>query len=223
MKKLIEGLRQFVHSVKHEERELFTRLASQQAPEVLFITCSDSRVAPHLMTRTRPGDLFVIRNAGNIIPPYSTHVGGEVATVEYAVSALGVKDIIVCGHSNCGAMNGLLNLEEVSAKLPRVGKWLESCASTREIIQSQFSELDAPARLERAIELNVLAQLNNLRNHPSVAARLHAGDLELHGWVYDIPTGQVVAFDSERGEFVPLLDDAPAKDTKADQRASAEA
>jgi carbonic anhydrase len=205
MKKLIEGLRRFVHTVETEEKELFASLAKGQAPEVLFITCSDSRIAPSMMTNTRPGDLFVIRNAGNIIPPYGDRVGGEIATVEYAVSALRVKDIIVCGHSNCGAMGALSKLDEVEKDLPRVHKWLGLCDSTRLIVDTQLQDLDPDARLERTIELNVLAQLNHLRTHPSVAARLQAEDINLHGWVYDIGSGHVRAFDAEKREFVPII------------------
>jgi carbonic anhydrase len=212
MKKLIEGLRQFVQTVRHEEKELFARLATAQQPEVLLITCSDSRVAPHLMTQTRPGDLFVIRNAGNIIPPYGHRASGEAASVEYAVTALEVRDIIVCGHSNCGAMRGLLDLAQVAATMPRVNEWLELCQPTRRIVEEQLSQLDDAARLDGAIQINVLAQLNNLRSHPSVVARLDAGDLNLHGWIYDIGSGDVRAFDSdsECGSFVSLNDAPPA-------------
>jgi carbonic anhydrase len=207
MQKLIDGVAQFVQTVQQEEQELFARLAASQDPDVLFVTCSDSRIAPHLMTQTGPGDLFVIRNAGNIIPPHDEQrATGEAATVEYATSALGVKDIIVCGHSNCGAMNGLLNLGEVAKSLPVVEKWLDHCAGTLRIAREQLDHLSPDARLDRTIELNTLAQLSNLRTHPSVAARLKRGDIRLHAWVYDIASGHVRAFDSERGEFVSLVD-----------------
>ncbi len=206
MKQLIDGLQKFVRTVHAEEQELFARLANSQEPDVLFITCSDSRVAPHLITQTGPGDLFVIRNAGNIIPHCRHEVGGEAASVEYAATALEVKDIIVCGHSNCGAMNGLLNLEALGSKLPAVKKWLEQCEPTRKIVEDQFSDLDEAGQLERAIEVNVLVQLNNLHSHPSVATRVAAGELRLHGWVYDIGTGHVRAFDHESRGFVSLVD-----------------
>jgi carbonic anhydrase len=201
MQKLIDGLKQFVHTVQNEERELFERLAGQQAPTVLFVTCSDSRVVPHFMTQTGPGDLFIIRNAGNIIPPPGRDATGEAATVEYAVAVLGVEDIIVCGHSNCGAMNGLLKLDELGPELQTVKDWLGICAPTRRIVEAQCDHLEGDALLDRTIELNVLAQMNNLRCHPSVAARLHKGDLRMHGWVYDIPSGHVRAFDGEHGDF----------------------
>jgi carbonic anhydrase len=206
MKKLVEGLRHFVRTLHAEEQELFSRLAKAQKPDALFVTCSDSRIAPHLITQSGPGDLFVIRNAGNIIPAYGDDAGGEAASVEYAAAALEVADIIVCGHSNCGAMNGLLALEELGRDLPTVKAWLERCEPTRRIVNEQFAALDASQRLQRAIEVNVLVQLENLCSHPSVRTRLAAGNLGLHGWVYDIGSGHVRAFDSERGAFVSLID-----------------
>lgn len=109
MQKLIEGLHQFQNSVFGTQRELFERLAHGQTPETLFITCSDSRINPNLLTQTEPGELFILRNAGNIVPPYSTSQGGEAATIEFAVAGLNVRDIIICGHSHCGAMKGLLD------------------------------------------------------------------------------------------------------------------
>ncbi len=211
MEKLIAGLKQFVRTVQEEEQELYAKLASGQRPETLFVTCSDSRIAPHKMTRTGPGELFVIRNAGNIVPPHGHNITGEAATVEYAVNALGVKDIIVCGHSNCGAMKGLLNLEALEQTLPNVRRWLEFCQPTRHIVERQFAELGPDQRLDKAIELNVLAQLDNLRSHPSVAAHVYSGDVRLHAWVYDIPTGHVRAFDSTKNRFVSLLDGPPPR------------
>jgi carbonic anhydrase len=209
MKKLMEGVRQFVHTVQGEERELFSRLETSQDPDVLIVTCSDSRIALHLLTQARPGDLFVMRNVGNIVPPSSgRHLGGEAATLEFATVALEVRDIIVCGHSNCGAMKGLLD-PGVVAGMPLVKEWLEQCEPTRRIVVEQLSDLDAAARLERAIEINVLAQLNNLRTYPFVVARKSAGDLQLHGWVYDIGSGDVRAFDSDSGAFVSLTDSPP--------------
>jgi carbonic anhydrase len=201
MQKLIDGLKRFVHTVENEERELFDKLARHQAPSVLLVTCSDSRVVPHFMTQTGPGDLFVIRNAGNIIPPPGHAATGEGATVEYAMAALGVADVIVCGHSNCGAMNGLLHVDDLGPGLQTVKDWLGVCAPTKRIVDTQLGHLEGDALLDRTIELNVLAQLDNLRCHPSVAARVHQGDVRLHGWVYDIPSGHVRAFDGERGDF----------------------
>ena len=204
MQKLIAGLHQFQAQTFSSQRELFERLAEGQSPEALFITCSDSRINPNLITQTQPGDLFILRNAGNIIPPHGAANGGEGATIEYAVDALGVKDIIVCGHSHCGAMHGLLEPEAL-ANLPAVTAWLSHAEATRRIIQANYPHLEGHDRLSAAIEENVLVQLENLRTQPSVAAKLAKGDLHLHGWIYMIETGQVFAYDARDGQFNPLV------------------
>jgi carbonic anhydrase len=205
MEKLISGLRQFMSTVHQDERELYRQLASGQEPDVFFITCSDSRIDPNLITQTKPGDLFVLRNAGNIVPPHGAVKGGEEATVEYAVSVLGVRDIVVCGHADCGAMKGLLDLPSCE-NLPAVARWLEHAEPVRRIVGEQHADAEAQAKLDAAIEINVLTQLTNLRTHPSVAARLFGGSLRLHGWVWDIRTGGVRAFDTAAGRFVPIGD-----------------
>jgi carbonic anhydrase len=182
---------------------LFSELASGQRPEVLLITCSDSRIDPTLLTQTKPGDLFIIRNAGNIVPAFGQAVGGVTATIEYAVMALGVKDIVICGHSNCGAMGGVLHPEKV-AKMKSVATWLHFGEPARLIVEQKYSHLSGTELLEVLTEQNVLAQLNNIRTHPSVAAGLAKGTLKLHGWVYDIGKGDVTGFDSAADRFVPL-------------------
>jgi carbonic anhydrase len=133
MQKLIQGLHKFQASVFSSQRELFQRLVHGQKPDALFITCSDSRVNLNLVTQTDPGDLFILRNAGNIVPPAGAGVGGESATIEYAVSVLGVSDIILCGHSHCGAMASLLEPESLT-ELPLVQAWLSHAETTRRII-----------------------------------------------------------------------------------------
>lgn len=203
MQKLIQGLHQFQAHVFSSQRELFERLAHGQQPDALFITCSDSRINPNLLTQTGPGELFILRNAGNIIPPYGAANGGEGATVEFAVSALAVKDIIVCGHSHCGAVKGLLHPEGLS-DMPSVAAWLSHAEATRRIVKENYAHLAGEARLTAAIEENVLVQIENLRTHPSVASRLARGDLKLHGWVYNFERGEVFAYDPEFGQFLPL-------------------
>lgn len=203
MQKLIHGLHRFQENVFGPQRELFERLAAGQQPEALFITCSDSRVNPNLVTQTGPGDLFILRNAGNMIPPYGAANGGESATVEYAVTALGVKDIIVCGHSHCGAVNALLNPGAL-ATMPAVASWLGHAESTRRIIAENYGHLSGNALLTAAIEEHVLVQIENLRTHPAVKARVSRGDLKLHGWVYKIETGQVFGYEPESGQFMPV-------------------
>lgn len=212
MQKLVQGLHHFQANLFSSQRELFQHLARGQAPEVLFITCSDSRVVPNLITQTDPGDLFILRNAGNIIPPHGAASGGEAATIEYAVSVLGVKDIIVCGHSHCGAMEAILDPSTV-ADHPAVSSWLNHAESTRRIIRENYPHLRDAALLTATVEENVLVQIENLRTHPSVAARLAGGQLHLHGWVYKIESGEVFAYDPAIGQYVDLTPDHPVEAT----------
>jgi carbonic anhydrase len=203
MQKLIRGIHQFRNQDFRPLQGLFEQLAKGQTPETLFITCSDSRIDPNLLTQSRPGDLFILRNAGNIVPPHGAANGGEAATIEFAVAALGVKDIVLCGHSHCGAMKGLLNPESV-APLPSVAAWLSHAETTRRIVQDNYGHLDGDRLVTATVEENVLVQLENLRTLPAVASRLVRGDLHLHGWVYKIETGEVFAYDHTCGQFVPL-------------------
>lgn len=204
MDKLIDGVRHFRSAGYPERRALFEALSSGQAPRVLFVTCSDSRVAPHLITSSEPGDLFVLRNAGNLIPAYSAQGTGEDATVEYAVAALGVEHVIVCGHSGCGAMGALLDPESLDA-LPSVAGWLRHARSTAACVATTVAKDATHAhRLNAAVETNVLRQLDNLKTHPSVAAALARHAVKLHGWVYDIGTGSIRSYDPDRQTFVEL-------------------
>lgn len=204
MEKLVRGIHAFQSEVFRSHQELFERISQHQAPDVLFITCSDSRVVPNLITQTHPGELFIIRNAGNIVPPFGPGTtGGEVATIEYAVDALGVKDIVVCGHSQCGAMTALLQPESL-AELPHVASWLKNSEATRRIIRANYAHLSGDALNTATVEENVLVQLEHLRTHPAVAARLSGGKLRLHGWVYKLETGRVFAYDAQQGQFSPI-------------------
>lgn len=205
MQRLVEGLHKFQEEVFKPQREMFERLTTGQKPEVLFITCSDSRVNPNLITQTGPGDLFIMRNAGNIVPPFGAPAGGEAATIEYAVSALRVGHIVVCGHLQCGAMQGLLKPELV-AGLPAMSHWLSHAQTTRQLMVENYQHLEGEALLSATVAENVLVQLEHLRTHPAVRTRLARGDLILHGWVYKIGTGQVFAFDSEEGQFRPVTE-----------------
>jgi carbonic anhydrase len=202
MKDIIDGVRAFQRDVFPRYRELFGRLAAGQSPEALVITCSDSRVDPFLFTQAQPGQLFVLRNAGNLVPPYGEFIGGVTATIEFAVVALRVPNIIVCGHSGCGAIDGLLRPQSLTA-MPNVGKWLEYAAPVRSLLVAAGG-LDGPHALERAVEANVIVQLEHLRTHPSVAEAIAAGRVALHGWVYDIASGDVRAYDESWKQFAPL-------------------
>lgn len=203
MQKLILGIHHFQDHVFRAKKELFGRLAQGQTPAALFITCSDSRINPNLVTQTEPGDLFVVRNAGNIVPQ-APDCGGEVASIEYAIKVLKIQDIIICGHSDCGAMKGLLDLDSVKADMPAVGHWLCHARRTLDIINDQYSHLQGHERLMATIEENVVVQIENLKTHPLVEEKLASGDLKLHGWVYKFETGQVFSYDLESGQFLPL-------------------
>lgn len=204
MQKLVEGIHQFQGDIFSSKQQLFERLARSQNPLALFITCSDSRIDPALLTQTEPGELFIMRNAGNIVPPYGTVAGGEAATIEYAVSVLKVKDVIICGHSLCGAMGGLLSPDSLEG-LNAVKAWLLHAEATSRIITENYQHLtEANARLTATVEENVLVQLENLRTHPCVAAASSRGDLKLHGWTYKFETGEVFGYDAQQGQFLAL-------------------
>lgn len=204
MQKLVQGIHQFQQSAFADQKRLFERLSKGQQPLALFITCSDSRINPNLITQTDPGELFIMRNAGNIVPPYGAVRGGEAATIEYAVSILKVKDVIICGHSLCGAMSAILNPSSTD-ELPAVRDFLCHAEATARIIKENYSHLtDGQARLTATVEENVLVQLENLRTHPSVAAAMMRGDLKIHGWVYKFETGHVFAYEPEHGQFLPI-------------------
>lgn len=205
MQRLVQGIHQFQQDQFRPLQGLFEQLAKGQSPETLFITCSDSRIDPNLLTQSRPGDLFILRNAGNIVPPHGATTGGEAATIEFAVAGLGVRDVIVCGHSHCGAMQGVLEPHRVAA-LPAVAAWLGHAAATARIVRDNYAHLDGDRLLTATVEENVLVQLENLRTLPAIASRLVKGDLKLHGWVYKIETGEVFAFDPLSGQFVPLAE-----------------
>ncbi len=205
MQKLVEGIHQFQKSMGGHE-DLFKRLTEGQSPLALFITCSDSRIVPNLLTQTDPGELFILRTAGNIVPPYGAVEGGEAATIEYAVSALKVQDVIVCGHSLCGAMTALLHPEQVQG-LPAVASLLRHAEATRRIIQENYAHIEQPpARLMATIEENVLVQIENLKTHPCIAAALSRRSLRLHGWVYKLETGKVFAYSPEQQQFMSMTD-----------------
>lgn len=202
MDRLLSGVAKFKREVYPEKAESFRKLANSQQPEVLFITCSDSRVDPSLITQAEPGELFICRNAGNMVPPYSDHTGGMTASIEYAVAVLGVEHIVVCGHSDCGAMKGALNPESV-AKLHHVREWLSHARAAVEVVREQQGELNE-THLDCVTRENIALQLQHLRAHPAVAARLASGRLQLHGWMYDIETGEVSSYDEATRSMRPL-------------------
>lgn len=210
MKKLVTGVEEFRRGIVAERPERFASLGRGQSPQAVFITCSDSRVNPNLLTQTEPGDLFILRNAGNIVPPWGSPSIGEIGTLEFALTGLGIEEIIVCGHSHCGAMKGLL-AGGIGATMPRLEAWLEYAQAARAIVRENYADRDAEEQLNVAIQENVLCQLANLRTHPAVAARVLAGKLRLHAWVYKITTGEVFVFDPHEGQFRALADARPSE------------
>lgn len=204
MKDLLEGVVRFQQEVYPAKRDLFARLAGKQTPRALFITCADSRVVPDMLTQCEPGDLFICRNAGNIVPSYGgSAMGGVSATIEYAVVALNIEHIVVLGHSDCGAMKGILHPEDVK-HMPAVAAWLQHGDVARMMVEENYPDLDEDGQLRAIIEENVIAQVEHLRSHPSVATRLARNKISVHGWIYNIENGSVLAFDAEQGSFVPL-------------------
>jgi carbonic anhydrase len=202
MKKLIKGLREFKSSYFSTHQSLFEQLAHGQKPRVLFITCSDSRLDPNLITQAQVGELFVIRNAGNIIPPYGATNGGEGATIEYAVQALDIRQIIICGHSHCGAMKGLMKLNSLSKEMPLVYDWLKYAEATRRLVLDHYGHYSGEELLEIMIAENVLTQIENLRTYPVIHSKLYQGQLSIYAWVYHIETGEVLAYDPDRHAYV---------------------
>ena len=203
MQKLVDGLHKFNTEVCKSHQALFSNLARGQNPEALFITYSDSRINPNLITQTQPGDLFILRNAGNIVPSYGAANGGEAATIEFAVAGLGVQHIIVCGHTLCGAMRGLLEPSRLD-DTPAVKSWLQHAEMTRRLVLENYPNVEGQAQLTLAAEENVLSQIENLRTHPSVRSRLARGALSLYAWVYKIENGAVFQYEHESGQFIHL-------------------
>ncbi|KQN26994.1 carbonic anhydrase [Sphingomonas sp. Leaf33] len=196
----------FENDVFANEAGLYGKLAHEgQAPKVLMISCSDSRIVPEQIMQAKPGELFVIRNAGNIVPPFAQQNGGVTATIEYAVAALGVTDVVICGHSGCGAMGALTNPEGLDA-LPSVKAWLKHSHAAKSVVDHSYPDLDGQAAIRAASLENVVVQLQHLRTHPAVASRIAKGELTLHGWFVDIHSGSILALDGTEGRFKPVRD-----------------
>ncbi|MAD44804.1 MAG: carbonic anhydrase [Oceanospirillaceae bacterium] len=204
MDKIVKGVLNFRKNVYPQNKDLFGTLATGQSPDVLFVTCSDSRIDPNLMTGSAPGDLFICRNAGNIVPPHSNETGGMTASIEYAVAVLGVRHIIICGHTDCGAVTGALDVDNIKG-LPHVKEWLGHCRSAIEIVRERngipSDQCVGHEHLNEAIEENVLQQVQHIRTHPAVAARLATGKVHLHGWIYNIESGDIRCCDHNERTF----------------------
>lgn len=211
MDHIISGVLRFQRDVHPRRESLFQGLALGQSPSAMFIGCADSRIVPEMLTQQGPGELFVVRNAGNIVPPNSTVPGGVTASIEYAVAVLGIRDIVICGHSGCGAMTAILRGAEQLEKLPAVARWLHYADRARDAVQSSAaSEIE---KLELLVRENVRVQIDNLLTHPVVADAVASEHLRLHGWVYDIGSGMVLTYNGQPGQWVPLAEEPMAHAT----------
>jgi carbonic anhydrase len=204
MKILLPKLKQFQNVVYGQNQELFQELAQGQSPHTLMITCSDSRIDPNMVTQTAPGEVFIIRNAGNIIPPYGTQQGGEEASIEFAIDGLKIPNIVVCGHSSCGAMNALIH-PETTKNLPAVNRWLMHAEATRRCCETHAGHLHQ-VPLNTVVEENVKTQINNLKTHPSVMAAIKNKKVNIFGWVYHIETGVVSILNPKTNKYVPSVE-----------------
>jgi carbonic anhydrase len=205
VQKLEAGIHHFQANYFARHRSLFEKLAERgQRPETLFITCSDSRVVPNLITSAAPGDLFIVRNVGNIVPSVGRGVlGGVSAAIEYAIQVLNVGHVIVCGHTHCGAIEAILDPGRVR-HLPFVSRWLGESAGIPKLIAERYGHLEGQARSTAAVQENVLLQLENLRSFDFLARRLDEGALAMSGWVFKIATGEIFDFDPISGQFLQL-------------------
>lgn len=205
MQKLEEGVHRFQANYFARNRRLFQTLTEKgQRPETLFITCSDSRVVPTLITSAGPGELFIVRNVGNIVPAVERGVlGGVSAAIEYAIELLEVGNVIVCGHTHCGAIDAILHPERVQ-HLPLVARWLAESSRIPQLIEERYGHLTGEARITAAVEENVLVQLENLRSFDFVARKLDEGKLTMSGWVFNIASGEVFDYDPIAQQFVQI-------------------
>lgn len=199
---LLKGISSFRGAVFPDHSALYRKLAHEgQSPQALMISCADSRVMPETITQSGPGELFVCRNAGNIVPPFQTMNGGVSSAIEYAVVALGVRDIIICGHSDCGAMKGLCH-PDLLQKMPNVAGWLKHSHAAHSIVCEAYPpSMDEKEKIRAVAMENVVVQLDHLRTHPSVAAKLAKSEVTLHGWFFDIETGEVLVYDGVSQRF----------------------
>jgi carbonic anhydrase len=199
MRKMLDGIRFYQSNIFDRRYQLFTKLVQEQRPYALFITCSDSRIDPELLTGSDPGDIFVIRNAGSIVPPHGACDGAVGAEIELGVDGLGIRHLIVCGHSRCAAVKGILFPDTVSS-MPTLSKWLQNSQTDLKDDERAATDRSSYAPIS-AVEKHVATQLENLKTHPSVANAIAEDRLEIHGWIYHLENGAVTAFESGQRTF----------------------
>jgi carbonic anhydrase len=199
---LKEGIRRFRTEVYPERQEVYTRAeAEPQQPHTLIVACADSRIDPGMITQSEPGDLFVTRNIGNLVPTYGEMLGGVSAVLEYAVTALKVQHLVICGHTDCGAMKALMNPEQLE-RMPTVRRWLHNAEAAMSLAREVESDDDFLMKLTKQ---NVLMQMTHAKTHPSVAGALARGELIISGWVYEIGSGNVLIYDETTSSFEPVV------------------
>jgi len=204
MKKLLDGIVRFRQEDFEKHRELFSGLKEKQKPHTLFISCSDSRVDPNLITGTLPGELFIVRNIANLVPPYhdTAEFTATTSAIEYAVLVLKVENIIVCGHSNCGGCASVLQSPEILKDLPHTRKWLELAQPVRESVLLSVADDEPEAREWMMEQANVIEQIRHLWTYPFIRDKVIAEKLNLSGWYYIIETGEVFIYDRKQGAFL---------------------
>lgn len=203
MNPFVAGYKKFRREVYAGSEAKYQAMANSQKPHTLFITCADSRIMPTDLTQTAPGDLFQCRVVGNLIPAHGNAAGGVTSAIEYSVMVLGVKHIIVCGHSDCGAMRAFSHPEKLT-QLKAVQSWIEHADSAIQVTRDHFGHLKGDEFLTALAKENVISQIRHLKTHPCVATRLRNQKLQIHGWYYDIGKGTIMQYDSESRHFVPL-------------------
>ena len=209
LNKLKEGILQFQRETYPARQAEYEYAATHpQKPHTLLVTCADSRIDPEALTSSGPGEIFVARNVGNMVPAYGEMMGGVSAVIEYAIDALQVQHAVVCGHTDCGAMKGVLAGEGHLDAMPTVKSWLRNADAAKRVASTVD---DGTPSLKTITEQNVLLQMQHLRTHPSVAGAVARGALTISGWVYDIARGDVRIFDETQKEFISVRDTAAAK------------
>jgi len=202
LEQLKNGVRRFRSEISPAQADLYAQAATEpQRPHTLFITCADSRIDPNAITATGPGEVFVTRNIGNMVPAYGEMLGGVSAVIEYAVAALGVRHVAICGHTDCGAMKALMHPEQLE-RMPTVRRWLRNAEAAMSVARELESHDDFLMNLTKQ---NVLMQMTHARTHPSVAGAVARGELVISGWVYEIGSGNVLIYDEAKHAFAPVV------------------
>jgi len=205
MESLFDGVKEFNSIDFQAHKDLFSSLGKKQKPHTLFIGCADSRIVPNLITKTLPGELFVVRNIANIVPFYreTEEFVATTSCIEYAVKVLEVQNIIICGHSNCGGCNALLKPEAELENIPHTKKWLELAKRVKEKIESENIEND-DEREWRTEQLNIIEQMNHLITYPYIKEKFRENKISIYGWYYIIETGEVYNYDKDSRVFTKI-------------------